>query len=224
MLRALVDVERHLDATAARLEALLAEAERALFETPSGTLDVLVAEGGRLVRAGSNPGAGELTPDDVLHAARRRLGVDGQLEELSDAFLATLGDATGVFTMDEEELAGRLVAFAERRLDEAIGVHVAADVHRAVCDPAIQRRAAQLLDSPLYGHRGTMQPIERYVCGRPPTDDLSGLPGGTLVLGLQSDWWLLAAVFAGGTAQHLDGGLVDRLFPPLAPRRAAVGA
>jgi hypothetical protein len=224
IVRALADVDEHLDATAGRLEAIRAEAEWALFDTPSGTLDVLVAEGLQLVRAGSNPADSELTPDDVLRAARRRLGVDGQLEELTDAFLATLSEATDLVTMDEEELADRLIAFAEGRLGEAIAGHVAADVHRAVCDPAIQRRAAQLLDSPLYGQRGTMQPIERYVCGRPPTADLTGLPAGTLVLARQSDWWLLAAVFAGGTAPNLDEALVDRLFPRRSTGRAAVGA
>jgi hypothetical protein len=61
-----------------------------------------------------------------------------------------------------------------------------------------------------------MQAQERYVCGRPPTDDLTGLPPGRLVLGNQRDWWLFAALFAGGADPALDDDLVDRIFPAVA--------
>jgi hypothetical protein len=218
-LRDLEEVDAFFSSVRSSLREGQEEVERSLLDTPSGALDVLVAEGRRLVRAdGDDPGGSDqVTLAAVLAEARHRLRPGAEPASLSNAFLNELEDVTHLLEMDEAELQDQVIAFVQERMQETVLGDAATGVYQALRTPGVQRRAAYHLGSSLFPQLGTMQPRERYLCGRPLTQEPTGLPERHhLVLGEQTEWWLLAAAYADGSgAATLGPGLIDSLFPAL---------
>jgi hypothetical protein len=213
-LHLLEEVDPFFDAVHSVMDQTAEETVRALFETPTGRLDLLVARGGQLrpPDAGASGGPDDFTLDDILQETKRRWGPEAEPRSLSDAFLATIRDVLGLLEMEPAELRDRMIAFVGGRLDETVLKELSREVYRALRRPEIQRRAELRLQSPLVVLRGMMQPRDRYVCGRPPTGDVTGLPAGRLVMGTQDEWWALACLFADGAGSTLDVTVSERLF------------